>query len=91
MKLIHYDIRIAGHVQGVAFRKYTFDKAQSMNITGYVKNEANGDVTIEAEADEKILTDFVNWCYQGSPYSKVLSVKTTKGSLKSFRTFEILF
>lgn len=90
MSLIHYTIRVVGRVQGVAFRKYTYDKARSLNICGIVQNDTNGDVLIEVEAEEEILKEFVRWCHKGSPFSKVNSVEVVEGSLKSFNTFEIL-
>jgi len=87
---VHYNIRVSGRVQGVAFRKYTYDKARAFGITGFVKNDSDGDVIIEVEGDEGVLKEFVQWCHKGSPFSKVNSVEVTEGSLRSFNTFEIL-
>lgn len=35
---------ISGKVQGVFFRQGTLEKARELNLTGWVKNLANGDV-----------------------------------------------
>ena len=41
MKILHYSILVKGKVQGVWFRKYTYDKAQALGLKGFVKNEVN--------------------------------------------------
>ncbi|MCD6578477.1 acylphosphatase [bacterium] len=72
------NILVAGRVQGVAFRFYTVEKANSLGITGWVKNLPNGDeVEIWAEGDVDALNDFVNWCYKGPSHSMVTDVKCT--------------
>lgn len=39
------DARVQGMVQGVGFRYWTMGKAQELGLTGWVRNEADGDVT----------------------------------------------
>ncbi len=49
-----------GRVQGVGFR-FTVERiAIKMGVKGWVKNLDNGDVEVVAEAEEKILDDFLN-------------------------------
>ena len=87
MKL--YKITITGKVQGVFFRKYTEQKANELGIKGVVKNLDDGSVYIEAESDEKVLHQFIEWCYEGSPYSKVEQVKWEEGNIMNYRDFII--
>ncbi|MEJ2636102.1 MAG: acylphosphatase [Calditrichia bacterium] len=42
---------VSGNVQGVGFRYFTYKRAKSYNLTGYVKNLANGNVEVFAEGD----------------------------------------
>ncbi len=63
--MIHYNITVKGKVQGVWFRKYTSDKANEMQLKGFIQNESNGDVYIEIEdTDEVKLQSFIAWLYR---------------------------
>lgn len=45
-------IIVHGRVQGVGFRFSAQQKAVEYNLTGYVRNLANGDVELEVEGGE---------------------------------------
>ncbi len=51
--------RFEGRVQGVGFRYTTVDIARSFDVTGYVRNEWDGSVTVVAEGAEQVLVDFL--------------------------------
>ncbi len=85
----HYKITVTGIVQGVSFRYYTQDKAKQLGLKGFVTNQANGTVYIEAEGEEKTLKLFEKWCYEGSPMSTVEKVEKIEGDLKNFDNFQI--
>ncbi len=82
-------IRVRGKVQGVWFRKYTVDKAIAFNITGYVKNLPDSSVAIIATGNEDQLQHFIEWCWQGSPKSRVEDVTVTDIELEEFHEFRI--
>ena len=85
----NYRIRVIGKVQGVWFRKYTKEAAEKRSILGYVSNENDGSVFIEAQGYENNLDGFVLWLYEGSPLSKVKEVKWEEGALGSYENFYI--
>lgn len=85
----HINITIKGRVQGVWFRKYTESKAKELGIKGFVRNEPNGNVYAEAEAEQAVLNQFIAWCHVGSPLSSVKEVKWEEGEMKGFEGFEI--
>lgn len=85
----HFNITISGKVQGVFFRKYTVDTAKELLLTGFVRNESDGNVYCEVEGEEAELDHFVKWCHKGSPLSKVTEVKVEEGELKEFSGFDI--
>ncbi len=85
----HLNITISGRVQGVWFRKYTHDKAIKLGISGFVRNQPNSDVYVEAEAEQEALDKFIAWCHSGSPLSSVKKVVWQEDELKNFIGFEI--
>jgi len=86
----HLNIRITGKVQGVGFRETTKIIANQMSVHGFVRNESDGSVYIEAEADEIFLEEFLNWCHEGPDRSRVAAVESSPGEVKNYRNFEIL-
>jgi acylphosphatase len=86
----HLDIIVRGKVQGVFFRASTKAVADQLGIKGFVKNEPDGSVLIEAEAEDFLLDSFLEWCAEGPERSEVSSVKTDEGELKNYRNFEVV-
>jgi acylphosphatase len=86
----HIDITIKGRVQGVGYRAWAKFVADQQGVTGTVKNEPNGDVTIAAEGDDLSLEMFLDECRTGSDYCTVTSVETNEGELKNYRNFVII-
>ena len=86
-----YQIIVSGKVQGVGFRMYSKNEADALGLSGYVRNQADGNVYIEAEGDTEKLESFVKWCHQGTPLAKVAEVSINKLGLKSDAGFDIRF
>ena len=74
MKKHRVHVWIKGRVQGVFFRTYTRDAAQSIGVTGWVRNLPDGRVeaVLEGEADK--VEKMIEWCREGSPMSRIESV-----------------
>ena len=85
----HYSILISGRVQGVFFRASTVDQGKSLGLTGFVRNESDGSVYIEAEGEENDLTQFVAWCKKGPPAARVERCEVQERQLKGYTKFEI--
>jgi acylphosphatase len=64
-------LKISGRVQNVSFRFHTRKKAQEFNISGFVKNELDGSVYVEAEGEEEPLDQFILWCHKGPTWARV--------------------
>jgi acylphosphatase len=86
----HLNITVQGKVQGVFYRASTKAVADQLGIRGFVKNEPNGDVYIEAEAEPTMLDMFLEWCQAGPERARVTSVSTEEGEVKSYRNFEVV-
>jgi len=49
------EARVRGTVQGVGFRAFTLREARALSLTGYVKNEYDGSVSVVAEGPRDAL------------------------------------
>ncbi|MGN6640783.1 MAG: acylphosphatase [Mucilaginibacter sp.] len=86
----HLNITVKGYVQGVFYRASTKAVADQLGIKGFVQNEADGNVFIEAEGDDVSLDMFLDWCKEGPEHAKVISVESHEGELKNYRNFDVL-
>lgn len=81
-------LTVSGRVQGVGFRANTRRRANQLNLTGWVRNLANGDVEIVAEGEETKIDKFMSWAKQGPRLAKVTDFKSNfenyKGEFDSF-------
>ncbi|EME42441.1 hypothetical protein DOTSEDRAFT_45971 [Dothistroma septosporum NZE10] len=66
--------KVEGVVQGVNFRSWTEQKANGLNVTGWVKNAADGTVVGEAQGDQSALEKFVQHLNIGPQPAKVKKV-----------------
>lgn len=85
----HYNITVLGKVQGVFYRQSTLEIAKQLGLKGFVRNEPDGNVYIEAEGSEDELNKFIAWCWKGPELAKVEDLRFTNGKTKNFTSFEI--
>jgi acylphosphatase len=83
-------IIVEGKVQGVNFRNYAKSLADELLIKGQIRNTPDGKVEITATAEDGIVQQFIDWCYEGSPGSKVEHVTVEDLALKWFDDFTIV-
>lgn len=84
-----YSITITGTVQGVHFRHSTKAVADQLGVKGFIRNEEDGSVYIEAEADEWIMENFLEWCEEGPDRAVVESVNKKVIEEQHFENFII--
>jgi len=84
------EISIKGDVQGVNFRYYTKEVAKRLGVTGWIRNEVDGSISLVVEGDPKNLDEFLGWCHEGPPLATVKEVEVRKGEYTGeFDNFEI--
>jgi acylphosphatase len=89
MKTFH--IIVSGRVQGVCFRAYTQKQAVKHDITGFVRNQHNGDVEIVACSESDKLERFISDCDNGPIMASVEKVTVNEySSAEKFTEFRIL-
>lgn len=62
-----------GLVQGVFFRANTVRCAESLGLTGWVRNTGDGRVEAVFEGDKEAVEKAVEWCAAKQPYAQVRS------------------
>ena len=85
----HVTINVTGKVQGVFFRASTLDQAKALGLNGFVRNEHDGSVYIEAEGSVEHLDKFIAWCKQGPPSAHVDQCIVKEDKLRHFHDFSI--
>jgi acylphosphatase len=86
-----YKIVVTGTVQGVGFRMHTRRQAQSLRITGWVKNQPDGSVLISAEGEEHDLELFLQWCHKGPDNARVQEVEVLDQPVKGYGHFDVRY
>ncbi|MBO2663060.1 acylphosphatase [Shewanella algae] len=64
-------LTVKGKVQGVCFRRFTQQKAQSLGVTCYVRNKEDGSVEVLAQGAFPAVDHLIAWCEQGPPQARV--------------------
>jgi acylphosphatase len=83
-------MKIYGDVQGVGFRDTAYWLARKLYISGFVMNEPDGSVYIEAEGEEPVLKEFLAWCKKGPITARVTNVhEEWSGARGKFTGFRI--
>jgi acylphosphatase len=85
----HFIIKVSGKVQGVFYRASTKEVADPLGLKGFVRNEPDGSVYIEAEGDEALLEKFIAWCKQGPRMAIVDHVDITEVAWTGFQNFDV--
>lgn len=77
-----------GLVQGVFFRANTKKCAETLGLTGWVRNTYDGMVEAVFEGDEEKVEAAIEWCATKQPYAKVdrrqVEFSEFKGEFDSF-------
>jgi len=69
-------VRISGQVQGVFFRDSTRQKAEELNLAGWVKNLPDGRVEAVFEGPPDGVKEMLRWCEEGPKQATVENIDT---------------
>jgi len=84
--------RITGRVQGVCFRIETCRAVTDINVSGWVRNRADGSVEAVFEGSQNDVNTALEWCRKGPPISKVDGVEIDwEPYTGEFDSFEITY
>jgi len=66
------------------------DKAQELKLGGWVRNHEDGTVRLEIEGPDKVLDQYCEWLWEGSPKSDVVAVERMQQKFEAgYTDFEI--
>ncbi|MEW6675594.1 MAG: carbamoyltransferase HypF [Nitrospirota bacterium] len=81
-------ILVRGIVQGVGFRPFVYNLANSLNLKGFVVNSSNG-VTIDIEGEN--ISDFIDkLAKKAPPLSQIMSIDIVPMPYQGYQRFRIL-
>ena len=84
-------VTIIGTVQGVFFRNFIKDSADSLNLKGFARNLEDGSVEVIIEGDHEDLIKFVELCKKGPKFASIREVKVEEKNYSGdFKEFKIL-
>lgn len=88
---IRIHLYIIGKVQGVFFRDSTRELAESLGLTGYVRNLPDGRVEVVVEGEKDSVDRLTKWCHAGPSRAIVSSVEIHNESYNKgeFEIFEV--
>ena len=89
MARIARHIRVIGRVQGVFFRAWTRDKAKSHDVTGWVRNCADGSVEAHLEGEEATVRWLIDLIYDGPGGARVDRVEAKEAEVEDLAGFEV--
>ena len=82
---------ITGKVQGVGFRFFVKEKADTLGVRGYVRNLKDGSVYATAQGRDCALDNLLNWCYRGPKGAYVKNIEKKIVKTKEFSDFKISY
>ena len=85
----HETVHFSGHVQGVGFRYAVLQVAREYEVTGYVKNLADGRVMLEAEGAAAEVAAFLDEVQAKMPGYIRQVERTGGGRVAQFSGFAI--
>ena len=73
-RIERWQLTVRGRVQGVGYRAACCQKARELDLNGWVRNQADGSVEVQAEGPLHKLTELRMWCERGPQGAGVHSV-----------------
>lgn len=81
---------LEGKVQGVFYRASAKERADLLQLTGWVKNTATGNVEAVVSGAEENIAAFVEWCKSGPARAQVTKITVWDTKESNFAGFKII-
>ncbi|MBS1844153.1 MAG: acylphosphatase [Actinobacteria bacterium] len=80
---------VRGGVQGVGFRYETVKRANGLGVLGWVRNEDDGTVVVQAEGPDEAVDALVEWLGEGPRDASVDGVEVAKTKVEGHEQFAV--
>jgi DNA ligase D-like protein (predicted 3'-phosphoesterase) len=80
---------VGGAVQGVGFREAAVARADELGVLGWVRNEEDGTVVVQAEGPDEAVDALVGWLGEGPRGATVEEVEVAKTKVEGHEQFAI--
>jgi acylphosphatase len=80
---------VSGRVQGVGYRYFVLQTAESLGVSGFARNLSDGRVEVVAEAADDVLAAFEEKLRQGPSFSSVSDLDRAAIEPRGDRGFHI--
>src|SRR5262249_37075574 len=82
-------VTVRGSVQGIGFRYATVERAEGLGVLGWVRNEDDGTVVVQAEGPDAAVDALVGWLGEGPRGAAVEEVEVGKGKVEGHEQFAV--
>ena len=82
-------VRVTGRVQGVFFRAWAKDEAETIGLAGWIRNDADGSVEAHLEGDEAAVEEMIDLMREGPPDATVDNVDVEEADPEGLDRFEV--
>ena len=84
-------VTYSGNVQGVGFRMTAVRLVQGASITGWVQNQPNGDVVLDAEGEQSALNAYLKRIEQEMGHHISAAQVDWRTATQRYQSFEIRY
>lgn len=89
--MVRAHVLISGKVQGVWFRASTKQVAESLGLSGWVRNLSDGRVEAVFEGDAESVSKAIEWCRKGPEGAVVTDIEVSYEAPEGLEGFEIRY
>jgi DNA ligase D-like protein (predicted 3'-phosphoesterase) len=82
-------VTVRGSVQGIGFRYETVKRAGELGVLGWVRNEDDGTVVVQAEGPDEAVDALLEWLGEGPRGAAVEEVEVAKSKVEGHEQFAI--
>ena len=80
---------VSGRVQGVGFRQFVYSRAIELGLAGWVRNEADGTVSIYAVGTPALLDRLAGYLHMGPRMAVVRGVEQQEAPVQQLSSFQV--